>query len=140
MRSNRPILLVEDDNADMMQVRRSLEELNVPNELVHQCSAEDALKYLRNNDNKCPCVILLDLNMPKMSGIDFLAAAKADAELRQIPIIVLTVSNEENDKNKCFDLSAAGFVLKPSSYEDFVKVMKMLDTYWTLSELPYPDV
>ena len=103
MRSSRPILLVDDDNADMMTVRRALKELNVPNELVHHLDGEKALDYLRNNANKAPCVILLDLNMPKMNGIDFLAAAKADAELRQIPVIILTISSDEGDKAKCFE-------------------------------------
>ena len=140
MRSNRPILLVEDDNADMMTVRRALKDLKVPNELVHHLNGENALKYLRNNTNKGPCVILLDLNMPKMSGVDFLAVVKADPELRQIPVIILTISNEEDDKTKCFELSVAGYILKPSTYDDFIKAMKTLDTYWTLSELPFPDV
>ena len=140
MRSNRPILLVEDDNADMMTVRRALDDLNVPNELVCQYDGESALKYLRTHIDKGPCVILLDLNMPKMNGIDFLAAAKADAELRQIPVIILTFSNEETDKTKCFELSAAGYVLKPTNYNEFLEAIKTLDTYWTLSELPFPDV
>jgi CheY-like chemotaxis protein len=140
MRSNRPILLVEDDNADMMTVRRALKDLNVPNELVHYLNGENALDYLRNDANKGPCVILLDLNMPKMNGIDFLAAVKADAELRQIPVIILTISNEEDDRTKCFELSAAGYILKPSTYDEFIKAMKTLDIYWTLSELPFPDV
>ena len=140
MRSSRPILLVDDDNADMMTVRRALKELNVPNELVHHLDGEKAMDYLRNNANKAPCVILLDLNMPKMNGIDFLAAAKADAELRQIPVIILTISSDEGDKAKCFDLCAAGYVVKPASYEEFIETMKTLDTYWTLSELPFADI
>jgi DNA-binding response OmpR family regulator len=78
--------------------------------------------------------------MPKMSGVDFLAAVKADSELKQIPVIILTISNEENDKIKCFELSAAGYILKPLNYDEFIKAMKTLDSYWTLSELPFPDV
>jgi CheY-like chemotaxis protein len=140
MRSSRPILLVDDDNAEMMTVKRALNELNVPNELVHHLNGENAMNYLRNNTQKGPCVILLDLNMPKMNGVDFLAAVKADAELRQIPVIILTVSNDEDDKEKCFELCAAGYVVKPATYEEFIKAMTTLDTYWTLSELPFPDV
>jgi CheY-like chemotaxis protein len=140
MRSSRPILLVDDDNAEMMAVKRALNELNVSNELVHHLNGENALNYLRNNADKSPCVILLDLNMPKMNGIDFLAAAKADVELRQIPIIILTASNDESDKGKCFDLCAAGYVVKPANYEEFIKTIKALDAYWTLSELPFPDI
>jgi CheY-like chemotaxis protein len=140
MRSSRPILLVDDDNADMATIRRALKELNVPNKLIHHLDGENALNYLRNNANKAPCVILLDLNMPRMNGIDFLAAAKADAELRQIPVIILTISNDEHDMVKCFNLCAAGYVVKPNSYEEFVDVMKTLDTYWTLSESPFSDM
>lgn len=140
MRSLRPILLVDDDNAEMMTVKRALKELNVPNELVHHLDGETALNYLRNNTKKGPCVILLDLNMPKMKGTDFLAAIKTDAELRQTPVIILTVSNDESNKTKCFDLCAAGYIVKPATYEEFIKVMDALDAYWTLSELPLPDV
>ncbi|MGA2679689.1 MAG: response regulator [Sedimentisphaerales bacterium] len=139
MRSSRPILLVDDDNAEMVTVKRALKELNVPNELVHHLDGENALNYLRNNAQKGPCVILLDLNMPKMKGTDFLAAIKADAELKQIPVIILTVSNNEDDQTKCFDLCAAGYIVKPATYEEFIKAMDALDAYWTLSELSFPD-
>ena len=139
MRSSRPILLVDDDDAEIMTVKRTLKELNVPNELVHHFDGENALNYLRSNAKKGPCVILLDLNMPKMKGTDFLAAVKADAELRQIPVIILSCSNEEDDKAKCFELCAAGYVVKPATYEEFIKTMDTLDAYWTLSELPFPD-
>jgi CheY-like chemotaxis protein len=140
MRSSRPILLVDDDNTEVMTVKRALKELDVPNELVHHFDGENALNYLRNNAQKGPCVILLDLNMPKMKGTDFLAAIKADAELRHIPVIIFTVSNDENDKAKCFELCAAGYVVKPANYDEFINAMKMLDTYWTLSELPFLEV
>jgi CheY-like chemotaxis protein len=140
MRSSRPILLVDDDNTEMMSVKRALKELNVTNELVHHLDGEEALNYLREHINKSPCVILLDLNMPKMNGTDFLVAVKADAALRQIPIIVMTISNNESDKDKCFELCAAGYVVKPANYEELIKAMKTLDAYWTLSELPFPDV
>jgi CheY-like chemotaxis protein len=123
----------------MVTVKRALKELNVPNELVHHLDGENALNYLRNNAQKGPCVILLDLNMPKMKGTDFLAAIKADAELKQIPVIILTVSNNEDDQTKCFDLCAAGYIVKPATYEEFIKAMDALDAYWTLSELSFPD-
>jgi len=139
MRSNRPILLVDDDNADVMTVRRALDELNVPNELIHHFDGENALKYLRKNANKVPCVILLDLNMPKMSGTDFLTAIKKDPQLRQIPVIILTISNGDTDRDKCFELCAAGYIVKPATYNGLLEAIKILDNYWTLSELPLPD-
>jgi len=139
MRSSRPILLVDDDKAEMMTVKRALKELNIHNELVHHLDGEEALNYLENDTNRGPCVILLDLNMPKMKGIDFLTAVKANAKLKQIPIIILTISNDEEDKLKCFELCAAGYIVKPTTYEEFIKAMDTLDAYWTLSELPFPD-
>jgi CheY-like chemotaxis protein len=140
MRSSRPILLVDDDDAEMMSVKRALKELNVHNELIHHLDGEDALNYLKENLHRCPCIILLDLNMPRMNGTDFLSAIKADVELRQIPIIVMSISNSDKDKDKCFELCAAGYVVKPANYEELINTLKTLDAYWTLSELPFPDV
>jgi len=139
MRSSKPILLVEDDNVDAITVRRALKDLNVPNGIVHQLDGEDALKYLRSN-NKGPCVILLDLNMPRMNGINFLKIIKNDDELRQIPVIVLTASQGERDKVESFEFSVAGYIVKPTDYKKFVESLKILNLYWTLSELPYIDV
>ena len=138
MRSSKPILLVEDDNVDAMTVRRALKDLNVPNGIVHQLDGEDALEYLRSSDNKRPCVILLDLNMPRMNGIDFLKIIKNDDELKQIPVIVMTTSKDERDKMESFEFSVAGYIIKSTDYKKFVEALKTLNLYWTLSELPYP--
>lgn len=138
MRSTKPILLVEDDNVDAITVRRALKDINVPNGIVHQLDGEDALKYLRSN-NKRPCVILLDLNMPKMNGINFLKIIKNDDELKQIPVIVITTSKDERDKMESFEFSVAGYIIKSTDYKNFVESLKIVDLYWTLSELPYTD-
>ena len=137
MRTSKPILLVEDDNIDAMTVKRALKELKITNPLVHQLNGEEALSYLRTDNNHRPCVILLDLNMPKMNGIEFLKVAKADTELRQIPVIVLTTSKDEHDKLESFQLSVAGYIVKPTDYRKFVEAIRTLDLYWTLSELPF---
>jgi Response regulator containing a CheY-like receiver domain and an HTH DNA-binding domain len=129
---------VEDDNVDAMTVRRALKDLNVPNGIVHQLDGEDALKYLRASDNKRPCVILLDLNMPRMNGIDFLKIIKNDDELKKIPVIVMTTSKDERDKMESFEFSVAGYIIKSTDYKKFVESLKILNLYWTLSELPYP--
>ena len=83
MKNLKPILLVEDDSVDAMTVKRALKELNVTNQLVHSIDGEQALEYLKADDNKKPCVILLDLNMPKMNGIEFLQAVKEDEKLKK---------------------------------------------------------
>ena len=134
--SKKPILLTEDDRIDTMTVKRALKDLKVTNELVHRANGEEALEYLRNETNKKPCVILLDLNMPKMNGIEFLRIAKADEMLKKIPIVVLTTSQQEQDVVESFNLGVAGYIVKPADYKKFVEAIKTINLYWTLSELP----
>ena len=137
MRNLKPILLVEDDSVDAMTVKRALKELNVTNPLVHTLNGEEALEYLRNNNgNKKSCVILLDLNMPKMNGVEFLKIVKTDDKLKRIPVVVLTTSRDTHDKVETFGLSVAGYIVKPTDYKKFVETMRTIDIYWTLSELP----
>jgi CheY-like chemotaxis protein len=136
MRDCRPILLLEDDTVDAMTVKRALKDLHVSNPLVRTANGEEALVYLRDDSKEKPCVILLDLNMPKMNGIEFLKIAKADEKLKRIPAIVLTTSKDDQDRVNTFKLSIAGFVVKPVDYIKFVEAMRIVNLYWTLSELP----
>jgi CheY-like chemotaxis protein len=136
MKTDRPILLVEDDRIDAMAVKRAFRAIRVANPLVMAENGEAALAWLQDPENPRPCVILLDLNMPRMNGIEFLRIAKADPALRRIPVVVLTTSREEEDKLNSFDLCVAGYMLKPVDYQKFVEVVKTIDLYWTLSELP----
>ena len=136
MRSSKPILLVEDDRVDTMTVRRALKDLKVTNQLICTTNGEEALEYLRDESKKKPCVILLDLNMPKMNGIEFLKIAKGEEELKRIPVIVLTTSREEQDVVESFNLSVAGYIVKPTDYKKFVEAIRVVELYWTLSELP----
>ena len=136
MRDYKPILLLEDDTVDAMTVKRALRDLKVTNPLVRAANGEEALVYLRDETKTKPCVILLDLNMPKMNGIEFLKIAKADDKLRRIPAIVLTTSKDDQDRFATFQLSIAGFIVKPVDYIKFVEAMKIVNLYWTLSELP----
>jgi CheY-like chemotaxis protein len=136
MRDCRPILLLEDDTVDAMTVKRALKDLHVSNPLVRVTNGEEALVYLRDDSKEKPCVILLDLNMPKMNGIEFLKVAKAEEKLKRIPAIVLTTSKDDQDRLRTFQLSIAGFVVKPVDYIKFVEAMRIVNLYWTLSELP----
>jgi len=136
MRSLKPILLVEDDTVDAMTVKRALNDLHVINTLVRVTDGEQALEYLQNNANVVPCVVLLDLNMPRMNGVEFLKIAKADDRLKCIPMVVLTTSKADQDRFECFNCSAAGYIVKPVDYKGFVEAMRILNLYWTLSELP----
>lgn len=133
---NKPILLVEDDRVDIMTVMRSLKEIRVTNPVVNKENGEDALNYLRDPESEKPCIILLDLNMPVMNGIEFLQVVKQDSELKRIPVVVLTTSEEQQDKVNSFDLGVAGYMAKPVDYRQFVEVMRSIDAYWTISEMP----
>ncbi len=135
--SSKPILLVEDDQVDVMTVKRALKEIHVTNPVVNLENGEEALKYLRDPDSEKPCIILLDLNMPIMNGIEFLHIVKQDALLRRIPVVVLTTSEEQQDKVSSFDLGVAGYMAKPVDYRQFVDVMRTIDAYWTVSEVPF---
>ena len=136
MRDSRPVLLVEDDTIDAMTVRRAFRDLKVTNPLVHTVNGEEALVYLRDEAKDKPCLILLDLNMPKMNGTEFLTVAKADLALKKIPVVVLTTSSEERDVVESFRLSVAGYIIKPVDYRNFVEAIRTINVYWTLSEMP----
>jgi CheY-like chemotaxis protein len=136
MRDPRPILLVEDDTVDAMTVKRAFNDLHITNELAVVGNGEEALQYLRDPLNDKPSIILLDLNMPRMNGIEFLNIAKQDSHLRRIPVVVLTTSKEEQDMVDSFNLGVAGYIIKPVDYLRFVEVVRTVDLYWTLSEIP----
>ena len=136
MKSSKPILLVEDDHVDVMSVRRALKELKVTNRLNVTGNGEEALDFLNKPENEPPCVILLDINMPKMNGIEFLRIIKQDDRLKIIPVVVLTSSGEEQDRLNSFSLGIAGYMLKPADYNKFVEVIRTIDLYWTVSEMP----
>ena len=136
MRNEKPILLVEDDRVDAMTVKRALREIDVTNTLHRVGNGEEALAYLREPDNERPGIILLDLNMPRMGGLEFLEAARQDNLINRIPVIILTTSKEQVDKYESFDLGVAGYMVKPVDYDQFVGVMRTIRDYWTTSEMP----
>lgn len=136
VRSAKPILLVEDDRVDAMIIKRALKEIKVANRLYITNNGEEAMAFLRDSTKEQPCIILLDLNMPRMSGIEFLSVVKQDKVLKRIPVVVLTSSREDQDKMDSFNLGVAGYMIKPVDYQQFVEVVKTIDLYWTLSELP----
>ena len=131
------ILLVEDDQVDVMNVRRAFEKNHIANPLYVATNGLEALEMLRSN--LVPLerrIVLLDLNMPKMNGLELLRELRADSVLQSIPVIVLTTSNDERDKIEAYNLNVAGYLLKPVTFLNFVDVMGTLNKYWTLVELP----
>ena len=131
------ILLVEDDEVDVMNVRRAFKKNNIANPLFVTGNGLEALEMLR--DGEMPRerrIVLLDLNMPKMNGIEFLRALREDDELKATVVIVLTTSNDERDKIEAYNLNVAGYLLKPVTFINFVELMAALNKYWALVELP----
>ena len=131
-----PVLIVEDDSVDMMTIMRAFSDLKIEKSLVHMTNGEEALEYLKDKSNKKPCIILLDLNMPKMNGLELLKIVKSDEALKRIPVVVLTISGEQRDKVESFKLGVAGYVIKPVDYENFVEAIGTIDMYWNFSEIP----
>lgn len=136
MQNSKPILLIEDDNVDVMTVNRALRDSKVTNQLVSIGNGEEAIEYLKDKNATEPSIILLDLNMPKMDGAEFLKVVKADNILKKIPVVILTTSNSDRDVIESFELGAAGYMVKSVDYEKFVEIIRTIDQYWTLSKLP----
>lgn len=130
------ILVVEDDIVDVMTIKRAFKEVKITNPIEVCKNGLDALEYLKKTSNKRPGIILLDINMPKMNGIEFLQVVKKDNNFKSIPVVVLTTSKAEQDKVETFNLGVAGYMIKPVDYLQFVETVKTIHLYWTLSELP----
>jgi CheY-like chemotaxis protein len=129
------VVLVEDDEVDVMNVQRAFKKNNISNPLFVASDGLAALALLR--DPSTPTknrIVLLDLNMPKMNGIEFLRALRVDPQLARTPVVVLTTSNEDKDRVEAFQLNVAGYLLKPVTFTSFVEVMAALNKYWTLVE------
>ena len=131
------ILLVEDDQVDILNVRRAFLKHNITNPLFVAENGVEGLEMLRNGAvPPTRRIVLLDLNMPMMNGIEFLRALRADPELRLTPVVVLTTSNDERDRTEAYNLNVAGYILKPVTFMNFGDVMTTLNKYWALVELP----
>ena len=136
------ILLVEDDEVDIMNVKRAFKKYKITNPLYFAGNGIEALKMLRPPDGKSPQVpekrrlVLLDLNMPKMNGLEFLHQLRQDEHLKRTPVIVLTTSDEDKDRIEAYDLNVAGYILKPVTFANFAEVMVALNKYWALCEMP----
>lgn len=130
------MLVVEDDHIDAMTIDRIFRELNIFNRLQVSGNGEEALNFLKNEKEELPCIILLDLNMPRMNGIEFLKEIKKDSRLKKIPVVVLTTSADHHDRDECFSNGAAGYMIKPAEHDEFISVIEAIDNYWSTSELP----
>lgn len=134
------ILLVEDDEVDVMNVRRAFKKNNITNPLLVAGNGLEALELLRGPRSSeaphLPSLVLLDLRMPKMSGIEFLREIRADPLLKKLIVVVLTTSDDEKDVLSAYDLNVAGYIVKPVTFDKFMQAVTTMNLYWTLSELP----
>ena len=128
------ILLIEDDMIEVMKLNRTISSLNLNHKIIEANNGEDALKILQQKDT-LPDIILLDLNLPKINGIEFLSILKNDDTLKYIPTIILTTSNNQKDLLECYKIGVAGYVLKPLKYEHYVAKLEKLLAYWSINEL-----
>jgi CheY-like chemotaxis protein len=134
------ILLVDDDKVDTMAVRRSFRELNIPNPVIATRNGIEALECLRGENGHekvpSPCLVLLDLNMPRMGGIEFLGELRNDPALRRTVVVVMTTSEAEEDRVRAYDKNVAGYVLKHRPGQSFLDSIGMLQHYWRTIEFP----
>lgn len=130
------ILLVEDDEVDIMNVQRAFSKNKMTNPFHVARNGVEALQMLRgeNGVQITPHIILLDINMPKMGGLEFLQNLRADEKLKAISVFVLTTSAQESDKMAAYNLNVAGYILKPLSFESFLEAITVLNSYWKLCE------
>jgi CheY-like chemotaxis protein len=137
------ILLVEDDEVDVMNVQRALKKNNATANLYRAANGIEALAMLRTNNqiataNNSRLLILLDLNMPKMGGLEFLQELRADAALCKLPVVVLTTSMLDSDLATAYQYNVAGYIIKPITFSNFVETIDVLNRYWSMSEMPSP--
>ena len=141
------ILLVEDNQNDVELTIEALSEHNLANRVITLCDGVEALDYLLYRDKYAsrekenPAVILLDIKMPRMDGIEVLEEIKKNEELKNIPIVMLTSSREEPDLKKCYSLGVNAYVVKPVNFKDFFEVVKQLGVFWAvINQLPVESV
>ena len=137
MKNGRPILLLEDDEIDVVAIQRALKELNIKNPLVVCENGTQGLEWLRAHLNAPPVVILTDIDMPVMNGLEFLAKVKLDPDLQKLPVVILSTFREESDRASAFKLGVAGYMIKPIDATKYLSIMKTIAEYWQSSELPF---
>ena len=128
------ILLIEDDIIEVMKLNRAISSLKLNHKIVEANNGDEAIKILEHRD-ELPDIILLDLNMPKLNGIEFLTILKNDDVLKYIPTIILTTSSNEKDILECYKIGIAGYILKPLKYNEYVSKIEKLLAYWSVNEL-----
>jgi CheY-like chemotaxis protein len=134
------ILLVEDDDGDAKAIQRAFQKAKIANPIVRAVDGMEALDMLRGANGKAkppsPYLLLVDLNMPRMNGIQLVKALRADEELRHTIAFILTTSKREDDKVAAYDLNVAGYIVKETAGQEFLNLVNLVDSYWRIVEMP----
>ncbi len=133
------ILLIDDDEVDCMNVQRAFKRSNISNPLFIAHNGIEGLDMLRGTNavniiDPLPRIILLDINMPKMNGLEFLKEIRKDSKLQNISVFVMTTSNDDKDRIEAYNYNVAGYIVKPISFESFVSAIAILNNFWQLCE------
>ena len=139
MKNFGPLLIAEDNDMDLELAMEALNSLNLANKIEVTRDGEEALDFLfyrgkfKDREPSIPVVILLDIKMPKVDGIEVLKEIKMDEELKKVPVVMLTSSKEEKDISKCYELGVNAFVVKPVDFEQFNTAIKEIGLFWGVS-------
>jgi CheY-like chemotaxis protein len=134
------ILLVEDDDGDAKAVRRAFQKAKIANPILRAIDGMEALEMMKGTNGKAkpshPIVLLVDMNMPRMNGIEFVRALRADIDLRRSIVFMLTTSNNQMDKIAAYDLNVAGYIVKATAGQDFLNLVNLMSCFWRIVEMP----
>jgi len=135
-----PILLVEDNPVDVDLTLRAFKSRNLTNPILVARDGEEALNYIKQweSGETSPVVILLDLKLPKVHGLEVLERLKTHPRFKTIPVIVLTTSEEDSDIKQCYQMGVNSYIVKPVDFDKFVAVAKQIDVYWLMTNTPAP--
>ena len=129
------ILLVDDDDVDVMTVRRAFRKVGLTHTIDVASDGLEALEYLRSCE-RLPDYVLLDVNMPRMGGLEFLKEVRADPKLHSLSVIMLTTSKADRDVMNAYDLNVSSYIVKPVDYHKFVEAVEILDKFWSINQRP----
>lgn len=134
------VLVVEDDKIEVLKFKRAADVLGLTHQFIFAENGEDAIRVLESDEEALPNLILLDLNMPRFDGFEFLTMMRSKDSLRFIPTIIMTTSENEKDLKKCYELGVAGYMIKPLDYDLYTKKVSALFNYWELNEVVQSSV
>ena len=137
------ILLVEDDSIDVKAFKRAMTKLRISNPITIASDGQEAWEFLTKSVSDggadTPSLVILDINMPRMNGLELLTKIRASDQLRHLIVFVLTTSNDEKDKFEAFNMNVAGYMLKSDMGNSFIRAVELIDSYWRVVEFPEPN-